>query len=134
MTNFRLFQTERVCRQQFPNFTKMAENYPNRYKTLGKGDIARYEQCLLFQQCFQKVCFPGASKGVIVWEWVNPLANRPLILCVCSTSLFFKTVGEREKLLIRSNFPFPTVFSTFQETVCHFHQVKNCLLQTLYVQ
>ena len=32
--------------------------------TVGKGEIARYEQFLLFPQCFQKVCFPGASKGV----------------------------------------------------------------------
>ena len=38
----------------------MAESYPN-----------RYEQFLLFPQCFQKACFPGASKGVIVWEWVK---------------------------------------------------------------
>ena len=30
-----------------------------------------YEQFLLFPQCFQKACFTGASKGVIVWEWVN---------------------------------------------------------------
>ena len=41
--------------------------------TVGKGEIARYEQFLLFPQCFQKACFPGASKGVIVWEWVNPI-------------------------------------------------------------
>ena len=39
--------------------------------TLGKGEIASYEQFLLFPQCFQKACFPGVSKGVIVWEWVN---------------------------------------------------------------
>ena len=39
--------------------------------TVGKGEIARYEQFLLFPQCFQKACLPGASKGVIVWEWVN---------------------------------------------------------------
>ena len=38
---------------------------------MGKGEIARYEQFLLFPQCFQKACFPGASKGVIVWEWVK---------------------------------------------------------------
>ena len=38
---------------------------------MGKGEIAHYEQFLLFPQCFQKACFPGASKGVIVWEWVN---------------------------------------------------------------
>ena len=37
-------------------------------KTAGKGEIARYEQFLLFPQFFQKACFPGASKGVIVWE------------------------------------------------------------------
>ena len=38
---------------------------------VGKGEIACHEQFLLFSQCFQKVCFPGASKGVNVWEWVN---------------------------------------------------------------
>ena len=38
---------------------------------VGKGEIARYEQFLLFPQCFQKVYFPMASKGVIVWEWVK---------------------------------------------------------------
>ena len=36
---------------------------------VGKGEAACYEQFLLFPQCFQKACFPGASKGVIVWEW-----------------------------------------------------------------
>ena len=41
--------------------------------TMGKGEIARNEQFLLFPQCFQKACFPGSSKGVILWEWVNPL-------------------------------------------------------------
>ena len=39
--------------------------------TAEKGEIARYEQFLLFPQCFQKACFPGVSKGVIVWEWVK---------------------------------------------------------------
>ena len=54
------------------NLTKMAESYPKRLEnTVGKGETARYEQFLLFPQCFQKACFPGASKGVIVWEWVN---------------------------------------------------------------
>ena len=39
--------------------------------TVGKGEIACYEQCLLCPQCFQKACFSGASKDVVVWEWVN---------------------------------------------------------------
>ena len=38
---------------------------------MGKGEIARYKQFLLFPQCFQKACFLGASKGVFVWEWVK---------------------------------------------------------------
>ena len=42
---------------------------------MGKREIACHEQFLLFPQCFQKACFPGASKGVIVWEWVNFLTN-----------------------------------------------------------
>ena len=45
--------------------SKQAEN------SVGKAEIARYEQFLLFPQSFQKACFPGVSKGVIVWEWVN---------------------------------------------------------------
>ena len=47
--------------------------------TVGKREIARYEQFLLFPQCFQKACFPEASKGVIVWEWVKKMQrNRKL--------------------------------------------------------
>ena len=54
------------------NLTKMAEKYPKGAEnTVGKGEIAHYEQFLLFPLCFQKACFPGASKGVVVWEWVN---------------------------------------------------------------
>ena len=48
-------------------------------KHYGKGEIALYEQLLLFPQCFQKACFPGASKGVIVWEWVKILTRLSLI-------------------------------------------------------
>ena len=32
------------------SFSKWVEN------TMGKGEIARYEQCLLFPQCFQMIC------------------------------------------------------------------------------
>ena len=38
---------------------------------VGKEEIAHYEQFLLFPQCFQKACFSGASKSVIVWEWIK---------------------------------------------------------------
>ena len=38
---------------------------------MGNREIARYEQFLLFPQCFPKACFQGASKGVTVWESVT---------------------------------------------------------------
>ena len=55
MTNFRLFEIEFADDNfQFGedgrNFSKRVEN------TVGKGEIARYEQFLLFPQCFQKTC------------------------------------------------------------------------------
>ena len=52
------------------NGRKLSKQVEN---TVGKGEISRYEQFLLFPQCFQKACFPGASKGVIESEWVNHL-------------------------------------------------------------
>ena len=72
-TNFRLFQTKKVCRQQCQIWRKWQKVILE--DTVEKGEIARYEQFLLFPQCFQKACFPGASKGVVVWEWVNCLPN-----------------------------------------------------------
>ena len=50
------------------NGRKLSKQVEN---TVGKGEIACYEQFLLFPQCFPKACFPGASKDVIVWEWVK---------------------------------------------------------------
>ena len=50
------------------NGRKLSKRVEN---TVGKGEIARYEQFLLSPQCFQKACFPEASKGVVVWEWVE---------------------------------------------------------------
>ena len=39
-------------------FSKLVEN------TVGKGENARYDQFLLFPQCFQKACFPGVCQKV----------------------------------------------------------------------
>ena len=56
-TNFRLLKIQKVCKFANDNFrfdengekfSKMIE------RTVGKGEIARYEQFLLFPQCFQK--------------------------------------------------------------------------------
>ena len=70
-TNFRLFKLKEFADDNFKfdkNGRKLSKRVEN---TVGKGEIARYKQFLLFPHCFQKACFPGASIGVIVWEWVK---------------------------------------------------------------
>ena len=61
----------RVCWRQFQIWRKWKKLSKRVENTVGKGEIAHNEQFLLFPQCFQKACFPGASKGVIMWEWVK---------------------------------------------------------------
>ena len=59
-------------------FDKNGKKLSKRVENIvGKGEIALYEQLLLFPQCFQKACFPGASKGVIVWELVKRPISSP---------------------------------------------------------
>ena len=72
MTNFRLFKTERVCRRIF----KVYENGRNVskmvYNTVGKGEIACYEQFLLFSQCFLETCIANMKKKPgLIWERVK---------------------------------------------------------------
>ena len=72
MTNFGLFQTQKEFADDNFKFDENGRKLSKQIEnTVGKGEIARYEQFLLFPQCFQKACFPEASKGVIVWEWVK---------------------------------------------------------------
>ena len=69
----------------------------------------------------------------IVGIIINPFPNKPWFLRVCSTSLA-KTLWEKEKLLVTSNFSFShSVFYPFGWTFCHFHQIWNCRMLTLSV-
>ena len=65
------------------NGSKLSKRVEN---TVGKGEIACYEQFLLFPQCFQKARFPGASKGVIVWEWDKDMITRENIVWISTLS------------------------------------------------
>ena len=88
---------------------------------MGKGEIARYEQFLLFPQCFQKAS--GASKGVIVWEWVNTFTNKPE----------FFTLGKGEFALNEQFFYSQNVFYPLGELSAIFIKLKSCHLQTITV-
>ena len=122
---------------------------------MGKGEIACYKQFLLFPQCFQEACFPGASKGVIVWEWVNKKSQKNdyyiymkvLLIYLHSLTLsktspgftclqyksFENTVGKGEIACNEKFLLFLQCFLSVWITFCHFQQVQNCHLQTLSV-
>ena len=79
-TNFRLFQNERVCRRQFQNWMKVAKSFPNGLEnTVGKGEIAHYEQFHLFPQCFQKSCTADTLKQGLVWASIN--THISVVIC-----------------------------------------------------
>ena len=63
--------------------------------------------------CLQNKSYKNTvGKGEIA---LNPFPNKPCFLCVCSTSLL-KTLWEKEKLLITSNFSFSyIIFYLFEE-------------------
>ena len=54
----------------------MAESSADGKKTLWEMEKLLVTSNFSFSpQCFEKACFPGASKGVIVWEWVKVRYN-----------------------------------------------------------
>ena len=65
---------------------KMAESSPTGVEnTVGKGEIARYEQFLLFPQSFQKTCTADTYKPGFVWERVIYTLNclKPFAIQPC---------------------------------------------------
>ena len=118
--------------------------------TVGKGEIARYEQFLLFSLCFQKTYTADTSKPGLVWERVkviykldykknlNPFPNKLLFLHVFSTSPLQNSVekgeiGKKEKLLVMSNssfcsqpfLPFHRTFPPFSSDLTHYHAILH---------
>ena len=65
--------------------------------TVGKGEIACDEQLFLFPQCF-----PWASKGVVVWEWVKITGMHGKFKDLSLPSAFFSP-WYLSSMLLRSN-------------------------------
>ena len=69
--------------------------------------------------------YPSILSTAFFVSDVNLFPNKPWFLCVCSTSLL-KTLWEKEKLLIMSNFSFSySVFYPFWELSAIFIKLKN---------
>ena len=61
--------------------------------------------------------------------YINPFPNKPLLLFFCSTTVL-KTLREKEKLLITSNFSFPhSAFFSFGELCANFIKLKIVSLE-----
>ena len=111
------------------NGRKLSKQVEN---TVGKGEIACYEQFLLFPQCFQKACFPGASKGVVVWEWVNSLPKGKILdrskLKAFADKIIIRCLGEGRKHLGKKRKCWLPAFSsgfTMFSKVFSFRVIKN---------
>ena len=120
-TNFRLFQTEWVCRRQFQIWGKWQKVIQTGRKHWGKRRNCLLRAIFTFSTVLSKGLFPRGikrchwvGKGKILLETkFNPFPNKPWFLLVCSTSLL-KTLWEKEKLLVTSNFSFShSVFYPF---------------------
>ena len=74
------------------------------------------------------LCFTNSGRSRL-----NSFPNKPLFSRVCRTSLL-KTLWEKEKLLVTSNFSFShSVFYPFGYTFLYFYHTSNCRLQSLSV-
>ena len=77
LKSFNLFPNDKSCKLiEFPDdnfkFDKNGRKFSERIEnTAGKGEIARYEQFLLFPQCFQNNSTADTLKPGLVWERVN---------------------------------------------------------------
>ena len=125
-----------MTRQQILDSSKLKEFADDNFKfdkngkklsnwvenTVRKAEIARYEQFLLFPLCFQKACFPGASKSVIVWEWVNSFKNTLKETCpiVWVAPMIVQSLS-RFKVNILSNNRYMKIQKDFER-----RQIQSC--------
>ena len=72
--------------------------------TVGKGEIARYEQFLLFPQCFQKTCTADMQKPGLVWERVKSICRRHMMVNINSsfTLMIFKRLFSQGNKNLRT--------------------------------
>ena len=89
---------------------------------MGKGEIACYEEFLLFPQCFQKACFHGRQKVSLLG---NGLTHNPNFLRPWKRSCM-ETLWEKKTIFQQCFLPFPKKKNHFDShiyfVVCKFFQ------------
>ena len=121
-TNFRLFQTERVCIWQFQIWWTWQKVHSNGWKKLWEKEKLvvtsnfSFSHSVFKRHVLQTRKNQGLfGKGLKSWFIPCVFLNKPWFWRVCSTSLL-KTLWENEKLPLMCNFSFShNVFYLFEE-------------------
>ena len=123
--------TNKIYLVSYQLFPKNSPDTTITYLFLGKN-VLNLPKCVHLDMVLGFNC-KIAPNAFWVWEAINPFLNKPWFLHVCNTSLL-KTLREKEKLLVTSNFSFShSVFYLFVELSAIFRQIWNCRLQSLSV-
>ena len=73
-----------------------------------------------------------SERHCVQWLSINPSQTSPGFY-LSAVQIFWKYSGKRRNCSSWAISPFPLVFFSLQRTFCHFHQIRNCRLQTLSV-
>ena len=123
--NDKIVDTSKLKEFADDNFTfdKSDRKFSERIEsTVGKGEIARYEQFLLFPPWFQKICTVDTLKPGLVWEWIKSL----------STNAFnSEPLQDNQSSTIFEHIFFHFNSKTKQISISHPHSF--CRLQTLSI-
>ena len=107
------------------NFSDSGENI------LGKGEIAHYEQFLLFPKCFQTPPIVEVSKCVYMWERVKTDPDDGIYLLKGRKHCSGKYCSKRRKYSMPPFSPFSTMLSeTSFLTTGLFSKGLNAMAQT----
>ena len=126
----------------------MAECFMKRVEnTVGKGEIARHEQFLLFPQCFQKTYATDTLKPGLVWErvefifilreklyfYVYSVLSQKIVGCIEHRieKLFKNIEGKEENAGYKHFLLFPQCFLLCHGQILPFKSCLICRLQML---
>ena len=130
-TNFRLFQTERVCRRQFQIRGKWQKIIQTGRKHCGKRRNSLLRAISSFPTVFSKGLLPRAVKRFHCVGMGKLFLKQALVFTCLWYKSFESTLGK-EKLLIMSNFLlFPQCFLTIWKTFYDSYQFEIVLWKRL---
>ena len=113
----------------------LPQHPPTPTKGINEAELLNFEDLTQLMLTLAVSVVTSSNKGLnsVVFSLIDPFPNKPLFLRVCSVSLL-KTLREKEKLLVASNFSFShsvcypsqklsAIFIKSEIVVCKFFQI-----------